>query len=880
MASLRIRLPGILPAAAWRSPTVRLVCSVPPLWWRRGRPRTTHRSYAEVELLSRLAELLMPQEPIGELFRDFPVKKSQVWGSPWLRPDLTAFGVLKHAHAALFIEYDGFFRHSAVQGQAMDERKTIALLGHAPPNSYVLRIGHVTRDLSRAENAAHAVVNVWRAEHEPSLMKVVQQTGRALLCSFEHVLEREVCERLSRLVIAEAKHDFLIASSFARQAVLTRNVETKKVNMCEFLEQELRLSTARVEVLACKFPRIWGVNIDRGLRPIVAWLEDLGLSRKKVAKVFARFPQVLGCSIEGNLKPTVTWLEDVGLNRQQVAKVVAGFPQVLGCSIEDNLKPTVAWLEDVGLSRQQVAKVVAGFPQALGNSIEDNLKPTAAWLEDVGLSRRQVAKVVAGFPQVLGCSIEDNLKPTVAWLEDVGLSRQQVAKVVAGFPHVLGYSIDGNLKPKVAWLEYLGLSELQVAKVVARFPQLFGCSIDGNLKPKVAWLEDVGLNPQQVAKVVTGFPQLLGYSVQANLKPKVAWLEDVGLSHGQIAKVVACFPTLLSCSIPSNLSRKHILLERYFSKGQICSMIEYLPPLLGFSHARLSHRLNILEEHERLSELAKCMVLTDAKFAQRFPPGVGVSNCLPIRPMVTKIDAGRCYPAPKLRTQAGPPSHGKLMLWGIDELLTYHYLVSEYFMVAPADVTHDSFFKLSKQGQADLVWKGLFMDRSPISEACQGVITTLQRLGLGALLAKRDLPAIREWFAAQNLEEHVEKIFRLARVRYAVMTNIPYVEEEAQHWRQDPPKPVTSRLRTALRIDSFLKGDWMSISQALKKEGLEESLEGAQDYLRKWAKTYKPEYMMASTPHDWRYPEPAAAATMKPLVKAYAGFGASELLEK
>ena len=25
---------------------------------------------------------------------------------------------------------------------------------------------------------------------------------------------------------------------------------------------------------------------------------------------------------------------------------------------------------------------------------------------------------------------------------------------------------------------------------------------------------------------------------------------------------------------------------------------------------------------------------------------------------------------------------------------------------------------------------------------------------------------------------------------------------------------------------------------------------------------------MASTPHDWRYPEPPAVATMKPLVKA------------
>ena len=34
-------------------------------------------------------------------------------------------------------------------------------------------------------------------------------------------------------------------------------------------------------------------------------------------------------------------------------------------------------------------------------------------------------------------------------------------------------------------------------------------------------------------------------------------------------------------------------------------------------------------------------------------------------------------------------------------------------------------------------------------------------------------------------------------------------------------------------------------------------------------------YMMASTPHDWRYPEPAAAANMKPLVKAFGKYGAA-----
>jgi hypothetical protein len=39
-----------------------------------------------------------------------------------------------------------------------------------------------------------------------------------------------------------------------------------------------------------------------------------------------------------------------------------------------------------------------------------------------------------------------------------------------------------------------------------------------------------------------------------------------------------------------------------------------------------------------------------------------------------------------LHTHLFPPSHGQLMLWGIDELLTYHYLIAEYFQTAPRSV--------------------------------------------------------------------------------------------------------------------------------------------------------------------------------------------------
>src|SRR3954468_19128317 len=50
------------------------------------------------------------------------------------------------------------------------------------------------------------------------------------------------------------------------------------------------------------------------------------------------------------------------------------------------------------------------------------------------------------------------------------------------------------------------------------------------------------------------------------------------------------------------------------------------------------------------------------------------------------------------------------MLWGLDELLTYHYLVAEVFRVAPAfsrgggpvsgGVSHEQFWKMPKAAQA------------------------------------------------------------------------------------------------------------------------------------------------------------------------------------
>ncbi|KAM3577219.1 hypothetical protein VYU27_000901 [Nannochloropsis oceanica] len=207
-----------------------------------------------------------------------------------------------------------------------------------------------------------------------------------------------------------------------------------------------------------------------------------------------------------------------------------------------------------------------------------------------------------------------------------------------------------------------------------------------------------------------------------------------------------------------------------------------------------------------------------------------------------------------LHTHLFPPSHGDLMLWGIDELLTYHYLIAEYFQTAPCAMTPDRFFALSKKGQADLIWEGLFIQRSPLSEACKGVLTTLGKLGLRKELRSRDLDAVRSWFAAQDPEVYCEKVFQLAGVKYCVMTNIPFDPVEAQHWRPEKKK-YSRRFRSALRVDPLLKGDWKTVSACLKEAGYPLTLEGARQYLRDWATTMQPEYLMASTPHDFHFAE-------------------------
>ena len=92
-----------------------------------------------------------------------------------------------------------------------------------------------------------------------------------------------------------------------------------------------------------------------------------------------------------------------------------------------------------------------------------------------------------------------------------------------------------------------------------------------------------------------------------------------------------------------------------------------------------------------------------------------------------------------IHTHLFSPSLGSLGLWGIDELLTYHYLEAELFRFSP--VNPEQYFALTKTDRADLIWKTMFVENTPLSEASRGVIAVLNALKLDT--ASKNLEPLR-----------------------------------------------------------------------------------------------------------------------------------------
>src|SRR5215204_5669011 len=171
-------------------------------------------------------------------------------------------------------------------------------------------------------------------------------------------------------------------------------------------------------------------------------------------------------------------------------------------------------------------------------------------------------------------------------------------------------------------------------------------------------------------------------------------------------------------------------------------------------------------------------------------------------------------PVIDIHTHLFPREFGALNLYGIDEILTYHYLVAELFRsnrIPPED-----FWKLNKTRQADLVWQTLFVENTPLSEAACGVVTILNALGLDTRAA--NLEEAREFFQTQNVAEHLDQVLEKACVSDVVMTNDPFDAEEIKVWTSGAS--IDRRFHAALRMDRLLNS-WNPTADKLSNFGFQ-----------------------------------------------------------
>ena len=212
-------------------------------------------------------------------------------------------------------------------------------------------------------------------------------------------------------------------------------------------------------------------------------------------------------------------------------------------------------------------------------------------------------------------------------------------------------------------------------------------------------------------------------------------------------------------------------------------------------------------------------------------------------------------PITDVHTHIYPAAFGDLLLWGVDELITYHYLIAETFRYEKS--SYEQYFSMPKRQQADLIWKTLFLDRSPLSEAQRGVLTVMNKLGQD--VRSRDLGAIRKYCESKSVEEYIDIVFKTAGVKEVVMTNDIFNPQEFAVWSAGPK--LDPRFKAVLRIDPLLNLDASAIA-LLQKTGYNadaelggESVAEIRRFLKDWMLKMDALYVAASLPPTFRVPE-------------------------
>ena len=158
-----------------------------------------------------------------------------------------------------------------------------------------------------------------------------------------------------------------------------------------------------------------------------------------------------------------------------------------------------------------------------------------------------------------------------------------------------------------------------------------------------------------------------------------------------------------------------------------------------------------------------------------------------------------------LHTHLFPPKHEGYFLLGFKNLLNYHYLIAE--LLTATNIDASTFYSYNDEKKASLIWNELFEKRTPVSEACAGVLSILKELNI-EINNKSFLSICDEYDRKIQSDKN---ILELSNVSSLVMTNNPFdLDEWSLFNTNDWDKKI---YLASLRLDDLI----LDYEETLKK---------------------------------------------------------------
>ena len=190
-----------------------------------------------------------------------------------------------------------------------------------------------------------------------------------------------------------------------------------------------------------------------------------------------------------------------------------------------------------------------------------------------------------------------------------------------------------------------------------------------------------------------------------------------------------------------------------------------------------------------------------------------------------------------MHTHLFPPSHKNFFLSGFKNLLNYHYLIAE--LLTATNIDASTFYSYNFEKKASLICNELFEKRTPVSEACTGVLSILKELNIE--INNKNFLSISDEY--DNKIQSDKNILNYSNVSSLVMTNNPFDLDEWSLFKStDWDKKI---YLASLRLDDLIL-DYEEAYNKAKNQTSKQEQDTIVAYLEKCYQQSKPVYAALS----------------------------------